>query len=242
MSMEHRRDEIMSDNTISPGCLVHYNDQHIEVKKDFFDLCAYDEDDFYKKTTRTGKKKKDGPNQECMAKILYLLENLTNHKKYAWYIKYLQDKDKGVKLQNEPKDYKIDDLSIRMIATMLYGVHSPSTVHSSIEVLIEKGYIKQYQNSKTSRAIYVLNIPGLQAALDKQHKDQIQDEQDDDFIEFAKEFETIFSEDENRDTSESVPPVQVSATSRRKEKIPSVQASATSRTKEIPLSSDEQTF
>jgi hypothetical protein len=56
----------MSDTQLGKSCLVHYNDQHIQVRKDFLDLCAYDKSQYNNDTRKSGKAKRDEPNQECM--------------------------------------------------------------------------------------------------------------------------------------------------------------------------------
>ena len=165
----------MDNSANSPECLAHHDTQNIHTRKDFWDLCAYDKGDFNNEFTKNGKKAKNEPDRECMAKILYLLEDLTNQAKKAWKIKYLLNKEKGLKLPKEQKEYKIE-LSYTMISSMLYEIYSISTIYNSIAVLIQRGYIKRYHKSKTSTSLYVLNIPVLQAALDRQAgKDQAQE-------------------------------------------------------------------
>src|SRR5437588_10865369 len=131
----------MGDNAIANGCLVHYNDQHIQVRRDFFDLCIYDKEDFNKDLTKSGKKVKDEPNQECMAKSLRLLETLSNHEKTEWYLKAERLKARGIKPPSEPKEYRIE-LAYSTIAHLLYDTYGESTVRNSIAVLLQRGYIK----------------------------------------------------------------------------------------------------
>ena len=73
----------MSDS-IGHECLVHYTQQHIQVRKDFFDICAYDKNKFNLRVNEKGKVIHDEPNQECMAKILRVMETLTDDKRKAW--------------------------------------------------------------------------------------------------------------------------------------------------------------
>ena len=159
----------MSDNSVAGGCLVHYNDQHIQVRKDFFDLCTYNKADFNQGLTRNGKKVKDEPNQECMAKLLRLFETLTNSRKQEWFLKAEKCKAKKIKPPAEPHEYRIE-LAYSTIVTLLYSTYGESTVRNSIAVLLARGYINRYQETKNSIPAYVLNVPILQKALEKQSK------------------------------------------------------------------------
>ena len=136
---------------IGNGCLVHYNDQHIQVRKDLFDLCAYDKADFNKGLSKNGTKVIDEPNQACMAMILRLLETLTNRNNETWIV-----------------------LSYSTIASLLYNTYSEGTIRKSIAALLAKGYIQCRQETKGSIPNYALNIPAIQAALDQQRKEYIQ--------------------------------------------------------------------
>lgn len=157
----------MSDNSISRECLVHYNNQHIQVRRDFFDLCAYDKNDFNKEVTRSGKKVKDEPNQECMAKILRLMETLTNARKNAWYLKNEDRIAKGLPPLKEPAEYRIE-LAYSTIVRLLYGTYGESTIRNSVAVLIHRAYVKRYQATTGSTPEYVLNISLLQVHLQQQ--------------------------------------------------------------------------
>lgn len=163
----------MSDS-VAGGCLIHYDNRHIQVRRDFFDLCAYKKEDYNQNVTKNGKKAKDEPNQECMAKILRLLETLTDHKKTEWHLKAEQLKAKGLKISAEPKEYRIE-LAYSTIAKYLYGTYGESTVRKSIAVLLERDYIKRYQATKNSVPCYVLNIPVLQKALASQAQESMGD-------------------------------------------------------------------
>lgn len=161
------RSPVVSENSIARDSLVHYNNQHIQVRKDFFDLCAYDKNDFNQGLTRSGKKVKDEPNQECMAKILRLLETLTNHRKHQWYIDTERYKAKGIRPPAEPDEYRIE-LAYSTIVSLLYETYGESTVRNSVAVLLQRDYIKRYQDTKNSVPSYVLNVKVLQSALDRQ--------------------------------------------------------------------------
>jgi hypothetical protein len=140
----------MSSN-LSRTCLAHHNDRHIQVRKDFFDLCAYDKADFNKKISKNGTKVKDEPNQTCMAMILRLLETLTDHNPEPWI-----------------------KLSYTKIAEWLYNTYGENTVRNSIAVLMQRGYIIRKQENKASVPSYALNIPVIQSALDQQRKEHTQ--------------------------------------------------------------------
>jgi len=138
-------------NSVAGGSLVHYNDQHIQVRKDLFDLCAYDKADFNQGLSKNGTKVKDEPNQACMAMILRLLETLTNRNNETWIT-----------------------LAYSTIVTLLYNTYGESTVRNSIAALIQRDYIKRSQKNKASVPSYALNIPVIQSALDQQRKEYIQ--------------------------------------------------------------------
>jgi hypothetical protein len=83
-------------------------------------------------------------------------------------------KAKGLKIPAEPREYRIE-LAYSIVARLLYGTYGESTIRKSITVLLERNYIKRYQETKNSVPCYVLNIKALQAALDKQAQEAIAD-------------------------------------------------------------------
>ncbi len=152
----------MSDTTgLNKGCLVHYDDRHIQVRWDFFQLCAYDKSEYNHGKCR------DEPNQECMAKILRLLETLTNHKRIEWDLKATAAKEKGLNIPNKPSVFFIR-LSYETICNLLYNTYGESTVRKSIAVLLKWDYIMVRQEKKNATPTYALNIQVLQEALKKQ--------------------------------------------------------------------------
>ena len=237
----------MSDNSIANGCLVHYNDQHIQVRRDFFDLCAYSKDDFNKDATKGGKKVKDEPNQECMAKILRLLETLTNHEKQGWHLKAERLRARGLRPPSEPKEYRIE-LAYSTIVTLLYGTYGESTVRKSVAVLLERGYIKRYQKSKNSVPCYVLNMKTLQAALDKQAQEAISEHAEDELLNLTPEENelsiltpelSILTPENSRDKSEvlNLTPNNIRE---MKDKKDCKKADSSIHSSSISLSSEEQ--
>lgn len=158
----------MSDSIVNE-CLVHYNSQHIQVRKDFFDLCAYDKKQYNTKCNEKGNIIRDEPNQECMAKLLRLFETLTNDRKSNWYIKEMGRQKMGAAPADEPEEYFIK-LSYSVIAELLYHTYGESTIRNSLAVLITWGYLKRHQENTGAIPLYALNIPALQKALEKQAK------------------------------------------------------------------------
>jgi|SRR5882762_675343 len=167
----------MSDN-LTPGCLVHHNSQHIQVRKDFFDLCAYNKADFNQALTKGGKRAKDEPNQECMAKILRVLETLTNREKENHFIKAEYRKTRGQKPPKELKEHPIE-LSYSFISNLLYNTYGESVIRNSIAELLRRNYIKRYQERKNGTPSYVLDVKVVQAALNKQAQEAVSDDFDD---------------------------------------------------------------
>ncbi len=157
----------MSDAAISKDCLHHYDNRHIQVRWDFFELCAYDKSQFNCRLNGNGKIIKDEPNQECMAKILRILETLTDTEKLKWLLDAQKLKDQGLKPPHEPKEYPIQ-LSYSAIVSLLYGTYGESTVRNSVAVLIQRNFIKQYQQTKNSIPYYVLRTDIVQKALKDQ--------------------------------------------------------------------------
>lgn len=155
----------MSTDSVIPGCLTHYNEQHIQVRKDFMDICAYDKDQYNTGTRRSGKTKRDEPNQECMAKILRLLETLTDRKRTSVYLR-IQNASRNKKAQpiQAPSEYRIE-LTYTTIAHLLYNTYGESTIRNSVTALIQMNYIKRYQKSKNAVPEYVLNIEVIQSLL-----------------------------------------------------------------------------
>ncbi len=147
--------------------LTHYDDCHIQVRRDYFLLCAYDRAGFNQKKTKNNKIVKDEPDQECMAKILRVFETLTDHRRNQW----LTDAAHlgGMK---EPEEYPLY-LSYGAIYDLLYQTHSESAIRNSIAVLLQRGYITQHQPSKNKTPYYVLNIGVLQEALKQQAKNKL---------------------------------------------------------------------
>lgn len=159
--------------SFSKGCLVHYTEQHIQVRKDFLDLCAYDKSQYNTDKRSSGKTKRNEPNQECMAKILRLLETLTDKRRDTWHLKNEARIAKKLKPLPEPTEYRIA-LAYSTIVRLLYDTYGESTIRNSIAALIQMGYIKRYQATKNSVPEYELNIPFLQTRLQEQAA--IQDE------------------------------------------------------------------
>lgn len=162
----------MSDS-IANDCLVHYNSQHIQVRKDFFDLCSYDKSQYNTKANMNGNIIKDEPNQECMAKILRIIETFTNTARSNWYLKAVNASKEGFKVPPEPPEHLIP-LAYSAICSLLYNTYGESTVRNSVAALIQMGYIKRYQQNTGSIPCYALNIQTLQEALYQQAQDQAQ--------------------------------------------------------------------
>lgn len=152
--------------------IAHYDNCHIQVRRDYFLLCAYDKADYNQKKTKTGNAVKDEPSQECMAKILRVFETLTESKRQHWHEDAAKLKEQGLTPPNEPKEFPLV-LSYGAIVELLYSTHGESTVRNSLAVLAERGYIKQYQPSKNGVPFYILNIEVLQEALKRQAESKL---------------------------------------------------------------------
>jgi hypothetical protein len=157
----------MSDSAIIKECLVHYDNRHIQVRRDFYDLCVYDKSLFNKKVNEKGKIIRDEPNQECMAKIVRLLETLTDDARKEWYTKAINARKQGLHIPNEPEEFPIK-LTYGAICTLLYNTYGESTVRNSVAVLIQWGYIQWHQATTNSIPRYILNTKRLQDALHQQ--------------------------------------------------------------------------
>src|SRR5450755_3007339 len=110
-------------------CLVHYDSRHLQVRHDFFGLCEYDKSKYNQKRNKKGNTVKDEPNQECMAKILRLLETLTNDRKAQWQMDAVNLKAQGLTPPPEPKEYPIT-LSYDAICQLLYNTYGESIVRN----------------------------------------------------------------------------------------------------------------
>jgi hypothetical protein len=128
------------------------------------DLCAYDPTEYNQRTNENGRIIRDEPNQECMAKILRLIETLTNTAREAWHIAVLNAKEKGLSTPNEPKAYPIE-LAYSAIARLLYNTYGESTIRNSANALIQKGYVSRTQETINSIPVYVLNTAVVQKML-----------------------------------------------------------------------------
>ncbi len=157
----------MSESLVVNDCLVHYDSRHIQVRRDFYDLCAYDKSQFNQKVNGKGKPVRDEPNQECMAKIIRVFETLTNDEKRHWYLRALEGTKKGLAMPPEPKEFPLQ-LAYSAICILLYNTYGESIVRNSIAVLLQRGYLKRYQDTINSIPCYVLNIDLLQQDLKKQ--------------------------------------------------------------------------
>ena len=148
---------------ITNGCLTHYDSRHIQVRADFMGLCQYNRDEYQEK-------RKKQPNQECMAKILRLLETLTDHAKTEWTLKTMRAEEKGLVKPKEPTCYPIK-LSNEAVVNLMYKTFGESTVRNSLNYLIEIGYIAT--NQEKANAIptiwleqeYVQSLLKLQAQV-----------------------------------------------------------------------------
>ncbi len=151
----------MSDTSeITNGCLVHYDSSHIQTRRDFMGLCKYNRDQF------EGRRKQE-PNQECMAKIVRLIETLTDHAKAEWKIKALAAEEKGLSRPREPKRYPIS-LSNGVIIRLIYETFGESTVRNSLNYLLEIGYIGRSQATKNAIPLYWLEQEYVQVLLQAQ--------------------------------------------------------------------------
>ena len=151
----------MSDTSeITNGCLTHYDSSHIQTRRDFMGLCKYNREEYI------GRRKQE-PNQECMAKILRLMETLTNHEKAEWKLKTLKAKEKGLNEPKEPKRYLIE-ISNGGIVSLLYHTFGESTVRNSLNYLESIGYINSNQTKKNAVPLYWLEQEYVQALLKAQ--------------------------------------------------------------------------
>src|SRR6266567_1101294 len=151
----------MSDTSeITNGSLTHYDSSHIQTRRDFMGLCKYNRDEF-------AERRKQEPNQECMAKIVRLVETLTDHAKTEWKLKALRAAEKGLAKPKEPKRYPIE-LSNGVIIRLIYETFGESTVRNSLNYLEYMGYIGRKQEKKNAVPIYWLEREYVQALLKAQ--------------------------------------------------------------------------
>ncbi len=151
----------MSDTSeITNGSLTHYDSSHIQTRRDFMGLCKYNRDEF-------AERRKQEPNQECMAKIVRLIETLTDHAKAEWKLKALRAAEKGLAKPKEPKRYPIE-LSNGVIIRLIYETFGESTVRNSLNFLEHMGYIGRKQEKKNAVPIYWLEREYVQALLKAQ--------------------------------------------------------------------------
>lgn len=163
----------MSDG-LGLDCLHHYDDQHLQLRKDFFGICTYDKSKFNIKINSKGKIIRDEPDQECMAKILRIVETLTNTARKAWYATTINAKEKGLKTPpQEPKEYPIE-LAYGAMYRLMYETHSESIIRNSAAVLVQKGYILRRQETSNSIPVYVLNRKLVQEELKKLEEHNIE--------------------------------------------------------------------
>ncbi len=148
----------MSDTSeITNGCLTHYDSRHIQVRADFMGICQYSREE-YKEM------RKKEPNQECMAKILRLLETLTDHAKAEWKLKTMKAEEKGLAKPKEPERYPIE-LSNGVLVRLMYYTFGESTVRNSLSYLLEIGYIGYSQEKRNDRPHIWLEQERIQAHL-----------------------------------------------------------------------------
>ena len=155
-------------------CLIHYEQRHIQVRWDFYRLCTYDASLYNQKLNAKGKIIKDEPNQECMAKILRIIETLTDAKRLQWHMDVKKAIEKGLTPPKEPKEWGLE-LAYEAIVELLYHTYGESTVRNSIACLVERGYLKRYQAGNNTIPVYYLNISIVQAALKKLAEDSLVD-------------------------------------------------------------------
>src|SRR6266568_7389990 len=111
-------------------CLTHYNQRHIQVRWDFYTLCVYNPDKYNQKVNDKGHVIKDEPNQECMAKILRIMETLTDAKRLQWHIDARNAREKGLTPPQEPKEWPIE-LAYEAIVELLYHTFGENIVRNS---------------------------------------------------------------------------------------------------------------
>lgn len=161
----------MSDS-IGHECLVHYTQQHIQVRKDFFDICAYDKNKFNLRVNEKGKVIHDEPNQECMAKILRVMETLTDDKRKAWEVDKINAQKKGYVYPEEAPDFYLE-LSYGGISKLLFQTYGESTIRNCVAVLLSFLYISRIQETVNSVPKYQFHYERIQPLL-KLHYDNEQ--------------------------------------------------------------------
>lgn len=154
----------MSDNITIPDCLVHFDSRHLQVRQDFMDLCIYERGNYNNKTNTKGKVIYDEPNQECMAKILRLLETFTNERRRQWHANAIEAKQKGLSIQSEPQEFRVE-LTYQSFCKLMHNMYGENIVRNSIAVLLSRGFIQRYQDTNNSIPCYVLVVNAVQDAL-----------------------------------------------------------------------------
>lgn len=162
----------MDNNTNFSERLTHHNTENIQVKKDFFDLCVNAKERLATKSEKYDKSKIIDAKPVCMAMIIDVLEKLIENAQYEQNNNSIKNNKKKLKSN---KEHKLA-LSYSDISSLLYNSFNDRAIIGSLYVLIQANYIKRYGIHGQTPS-YTLNIPILQAALDKQaNKDQLQED------------------------------------------------------------------
>ena len=109
-----------------------------------------------------------------MAKILRIIETLTDAKRLQWHMDVKKAIEKGLTPPKEPKEWGLE-LAYEAIVELLYHTYGESTVRNSIACLVERGYLKRYQAGNNTIPVYYINISIVQAALKKLAEDSLVD-------------------------------------------------------------------
>ena len=141
----------MIENTI--GCITHYNQQHLQIRSDYEQICEFDRSLFVDKS-----KRKEEPNVGCMAMILRVMETLTD----ARYRHYAYPQKQSS--QGQPEEIPLD-LSNEAIQKMTHSFFGATTIRNSLTMLIQKGFLKRVQNNRSRYPSYVFCTSEVQQAL-----------------------------------------------------------------------------
>src|SRR5260221_553072 len=102
-----------------------------------------------------------------MAKIVRLVETLTNHAKAEWKLEAMKAEEKGLAKPKEPKRYPLE-LSNGVIIRLVYETFGESTVRNSLNYLVEIGYIGREQEKANAIPLYWLEQEYVQSLLKTQ--------------------------------------------------------------------------
>ncbi len=109
-------------NEFVPDCLVHKDSRNIQTRLDYMLLFR----------------------NETKAKIIRIMETWTNQRRAEWHKRYIQSKEQGGDLPEEPPEGALwVTMSYQEFSIYAYGTMNHDNIKENVDALVESGYLQR---------------------------------------------------------------------------------------------------